>query len=464
MTQLSAPTSSKSPADDLYLNSEHPSPQAPVFPTPSVGGDQQDLAASLQNLSVTGSPNVNAYAPPPGPPPSQAHVETPPSYDTLGINQPTPTHPTDEKRGSEWVDEKEQVPRDAPFGAGPPPPPQSQEFYPMSSQPPPTYLPQPPSFSRPVPPYLPYMPFAPMTIYANGRHLSSGFPTTLPLAVSPEAHPFATHDIQELDWVSFLGSLKEAGTLKGGEKFVGSALVLGIAGGLTFGIAGGVTGVIVGKAMHYRMMKKKCLAVGELINIWNQVFFHPRKMEVVLAKGPERLSGPGGQGLPPDWDVESRKVGGGCGHSRTASTLSAEGSNLRRTSTGSSTASSSSSSSSSSSDVDPGTRATLKAEKKAMRAEHKETKRALKHQHKALKHAIKAQGPISSIDEEQMKKQAKAESKEIKEALKVQCKESRELRKAEERVRKEARREEKGKRKEERRRGRKFRLVVVSIA
>ncbi|KDQ60003.1 hypothetical protein JAAARDRAFT_32371 [Jaapia argillacea MUCL 33604] len=139
-------------------------------------------------------------------------------------------------------------------------------------------------------------------------------------------------------------------------------------------------------------------------------------MEIILAKGPERLSGPGGQGFPPDWDVESREVEGGC----TASTLAVQGSKLHRTSTSCST-SSTSSSSSGSSDVDPGTRATLKVEKKAMRAEHKETKRALKHQHKALKHAAKAQGPISSIDEAEMKKQAKAESK----ALKAQCKESR---------------------------------------
>ncbi|KDQ60002.1 hypothetical protein JAAARDRAFT_67681 [Jaapia argillacea MUCL 33604] len=374
MTQLSAPTSPKPQAhsDDLYLNPEHTSPQIPV----------PDIATSMQNLPVTENPFADAYAPPSGPPPAQATVETPPSYDNLSINHAAPAHPIDEKSGSEWEDEKAPAPienqRTAPIVT--PPQPQSRGFCPISyisscasSSSPPIFT-QPPSFSRPAPSNLPYTAFAPITIYTLGKRLGDGFPTTLP--PSNEPHPFASHDIQESDWLTFLNTIKEAGSLSGGEKIVANPVVLGIAGGLTFGVGGGITGVIIAKSVHRRMMKKKCLAIGELINIWNQTFFHPRKMEVVLAKGPECLSGPtaGRQGFPPDWEVESKKMefgcGGCCGRRRRGremggetgwsklgdeesklggegskigeegSKMGGEGSKLHRTTTGSSTASS----------------------------------------------------------------------------------------------------------------------------
>ncbi|KDQ60001.1 hypothetical protein JAAARDRAFT_32369 [Jaapia argillacea MUCL 33604] len=434
MTQLSAPTSSESPARSE--GSEHTSPQVPV---------PGDIATSMHNLSVAGSDNANpfvdTYAPPSGPPPAQATVATPPSYDNLSIHHNAPAHAIDEKSGSEWVDEKAHAPIE------------NQRTAPIIA--PPILSQQPPSFSRPAPSNLPYTAFPPLTIYL-GKGLGDGFPTTLPpTAHVDEPHPFTSHDIQESDWLSFLGSIKEVGSLSGGEKIVGNPLVLGIAGGLTFGVAGGVTGAIIAKGVHHRMMKKKYLAIGELINIWNQTFFHPRKMEVILAKGPERLSGPTGQCFPPDWEVESKKMefvcGGCCGRKRRGMRGEAEGlksgdeeSKLHRTTTGSSTSSSSSAEADSEKKESESLHASPTS-KYALKAQKQEMKQALKTQCAAWK----AQARESGCDKHQLREQIKSEA----EAIKVQCQELKEMKKAGRKARKEMRR-----------RGEMFRLVVVSIA
>lgn len=53
-------------------------------------------------------------------------------------------------------------------------------------------------YQRPAPPSLPYS-FPPMYLTANGRHLDQGFPLMPPPSLV-QPHPFASHDVNELDW------------------------------------------------------------------------------------------------------------------------------------------------------------------------------------------------------------------------------------------------------------------------
>jgi hypothetical protein len=61
--------------------------------------------------------------------------------------------------------------------------------------------PPPPSFARQPDPRFPYGPFAYMSMVSIGSHLDDGFPLVAPGAGPGAPHPFATHDVQQADWI-----------------------------------------------------------------------------------------------------------------------------------------------------------------------------------------------------------------------------------------------------------------------
>ncbi|KAF9810821.1 hypothetical protein IEO21_06769 [Rhodonia placenta] len=130
----------------------------------------------------------------------------------------------------------------------------------------------PPSFQRAPPPGLPYPPFPPVALRTASSDLSKGFPKVPPPPPGGEPHPFATHDVHEEDWTRFLNDVKEAAALSTTDRSVSNVAPLAL--GVSFGVAG------------------KSGVAGELIDRWNNQFFHPRHMNVVLAQGPMSYSGP----------------------------------------------------------------------------------------------------------------------------------------------------------------------------
>lgn len=71
--------------------------------------------------------------------------------------------------------------------------------------------PPPHSFNRPPPQGLPYAPFPPCALMSLSRRLDDGFPAIAPHTAAP--HPFATHDVSQEDWVTFLSHVRQAGSL-----------------------------------------------------------------------------------------------------------------------------------------------------------------------------------------------------------------------------------------------------------
>jgi len=133
-----------------------------------------------------------------------------------------------------------------------------------------------PSFSRQPSPNVPYTSFPLMYLTANGKHLDKGFPLVPPpTPVAP--HPFVTHDVNEDDWHRFLNDVKKAGRLTGREQMAAATVPITTHMPLI--------GVLASSAMASRMKKEKVIPVRELINTWNHLFFHPRRMEVTLVKG-----------------------------------------------------------------------------------------------------------------------------------------------------------------------------------
>jgi hypothetical protein len=137
----------------------------------------------------------------------------------------------------------------------------------------------PKSFSSHQPNFS-HNPFPPIYLIANGKSLSSGFPS-MPPPSSPEMpHPFETHDVNERDWTSFLGEIASLGGGQHAQTHSSGGLAK-LVGTLLHGLTGPPPG-----------------SAGPLIDQWNDRFFHPRKMEVILAQGPVKLSGPRDGRLP----------------------------------------------------------------------------------------------------------------------------------------------------------------------
>ncbi|KAF8584644.1 hypothetical protein K439DRAFT_1345540 [Ramaria rubella] len=166
--------------------------------------------------------------------------------------------------------------------------------------------PPPASFSRPAPPYLgqgayagnptgsfPQIgPFPPMRLLSNGESLGDGFPNLQPACVY-QPHPFLQRDVTEVDWIRFLEDIQLTGRISGTQRVVANVLPMAVSVGF-------VGGIFVTRAIEKRMKKKKSQPAGELVDTWNDHFFHPRRLHVILAQGPENISGDV-DGPAPDW-------------------------------------------------------------------------------------------------------------------------------------------------------------------
>jgi len=138
----------------------------------------------------------------------------------------------------------------------------------------------PPSFSRPPPPNLYYTTFPPTYLISNGNHLDKGFPIVPP--PSPvQPHPFSSRDVREIDWIRFLRDLKKTAALTGRQKVA--------AGAVGVLVPGFFTGMYVANTIRKGMKTRKNKPVGELVDNWNYYFFHPRQLEVILARGEDRV-------------------------------------------------------------------------------------------------------------------------------------------------------------------------------
>lgn len=210
--------------------------------------------------------------------------------------------------------------------------------------------------------------FPPMCLISNNKDLSKGFPE-VPPPCQLCTHPFATHDIMEEDWKRFLADVKKAASLSGGQRIKSNAIPF-IAGISLVG------GFFLTKAIENRMKTKNRSAAGDVIDHWNHYFFGPRRMEVILCQGSERLSGR--EGAAPLGDPNQRHMAN----------------DLRRRASSCSSSSSSSSSSSDSEDYRDrshhrghghGSSVSHKFDKRERRAERREAKAERRQERRARK-------------------------------------------------------------------------------
>jgi len=152
----------------------------------------------------------------------------------------------------------------------------------------------PPSFLRSPPRDLPYTSFPPIALYTTENSLGKGFPRIAPeTIVNP--HPFTTHDIREEDWYWFLSAVKGAAAAAGTD-FTSIPGVTPVATHLAVSMG---LGRLVNMGIEAHVKSKKNGPIAEVFDSWNQHFFHPRQLDVVLARGRFCYSG-SNEGLPPD--------------------------------------------------------------------------------------------------------------------------------------------------------------------
>jgi len=113
-----------------------------------------------------------------------------------------------------------------------------------------------------------------------------------------QPHPFTSHDVGEADWSRFLGELKQNATLSGGERLAAT--------GASLVVPSFIGGMIVSGAVKMAMQYNKKNSVGELVDSWNQTYFHPRGLDVILAKGQDRMDS--GHGFVPGLDPQIEQM------------------------------------------------------------------------------------------------------------------------------------------------------------
>ncbi|EDR02041.1 uncharacterized protein LACBIDRAFT_310263 [Laccaria bicolor S238N-H82] len=137
------------------------------------------------------------------------------------------------------------------------------------------------SFSRPLPGTQPYSSFDPIFLVCRGQYLYKGFlPVPPPSSAIP--HPFITHDVNEGDWLNFLAEIQSAATLTEKDLSRSHLPIISI-----IPIVNSLSAYGIRKYMKGR----KESSVVKVIDFWNHHFFRPRKLEVILTKGPIKLSG-----------------------------------------------------------------------------------------------------------------------------------------------------------------------------
>ncbi|KAI0712844.1 hypothetical protein C8T65DRAFT_574429 [Cerioporus squamosus] len=148
------------------------------------------------------------------------------------------------------------------------------------------------SFTRVPPRDLTYGAFPPAVLHAHSDELFRGFPLEPPTCLgASQPHPFITHDVNEDDWARFLDDVRRAAGLTPVDSMR--------AGAAPRVARRGIIGLVADMAISALADGKKENPLAEVIANWNQRFFHPRLMDVVLAQGAVTYTGPE-DALPPD--------------------------------------------------------------------------------------------------------------------------------------------------------------------
>lgn len=91
------------------------------------------------------------------------------------------------------------------------------------------------------------------------------------------------HDVQKEDWQQLLGDVQACAKLSSGQRIVSGALPV------TRHL--GPPGHIASFLVEQGMKKQKTTDVAAILDLWNQRFFHPRRLEIILCRGDKRKSG-----------------------------------------------------------------------------------------------------------------------------------------------------------------------------
>ncbi|XP_006463945.1 hypothetical protein AGABI2DRAFT_180098 [Agaricus bisporus var. bisporus H97] len=139
----------------------------------------------------------------------------------------------------------------------------------------------PPAFER-VPVVQNFKAFSPIDVAISGsaRSLDKGLPSGIP-QTSQEPHPFEQRDISDSDWNRFIQDLRDGTTL---PKYLGPRVLVPAIIGI------GLGAYLINKAIKVKVRAKKLEYAISLINTWNQSFFFPRRVEVVLMRGEQKLT------------------------------------------------------------------------------------------------------------------------------------------------------------------------------
>ncbi|QRV74062.1 hypothetical protein RhiJN_02076 [Ceratobasidium sp. AG-Ba] len=100
------------------------------------------------------------------------------------------------------------------------------------------------------------------------------------------------HDVQESDWEELLGDVRAAARLSPGQRAVSN--VLPVTKHL------GPPGFFASALAEQGMKRQKTAHVAALLDVWNERFFKPRRLEVILCRGDKRKSGKDIGFLAPD--------------------------------------------------------------------------------------------------------------------------------------------------------------------
>jgi len=120
-----------------------------------------------------------------------------------------------------------------------------------------------------------------MFLIATGKTLDKGFPFTTPPSNS-NPHPFASHDVYENDWMSFLHEVQTVATLTEKQIRMSHLPIISI-----IPIVNELSFYGVKQYLKHRNASK----VIDCIEKWNRHFFEQRKMKIVLMKGQVKVSG-----------------------------------------------------------------------------------------------------------------------------------------------------------------------------
>ncbi|CAL1708528.1 unnamed protein product [Somion occarium] len=132
--------------------------------------------------------------------------------------------------------------------------------------------------------------FEAFAVISHTSSLEGGFPNKKPPSTT-NPHPFTVHDVTKENWEHFLQEIQDVS-----EDTTGDKVINGIVDTM---------GHLLIPGLDAQIYCKRSSPIGYVINRWNQEFFHPRMMEVVLAHGNVCCTGPL-NAVPADRTMDSK--------------------------------------------------------------------------------------------------------------------------------------------------------------